>query len=80
MKFYKEEGQLVIDGENAFTIQNQCDYGFFMSEDVTNEKMKICNFHLYGLQSGIIKKIKLLYKVIKYIFFNKMNQNNKEIN
>ena len=73
MKFYKEEGQLVIDGENAFTIQNQCDYGFFMGEDVLDDKMKICNFHLYGLQSGFVKKIKLLCTVIKYIFFKQDN-------
>lgn len=68
MKFYKEEGQLVIDGENAFTIQSQCDYGFLMDEEVGDEKMTICNFHLYGLQSGFFKKLKLLYAVVCFIF------------
>ena len=71
MKLYKEEGQLVIDGENALTIQNQCDYGFLINEEVNDEKMTICNFHLYGLKSGFVKKLKLLYTVVKFIFKKK---------
>lgn len=66
MKLYNKEGQLVIDGEKDLTItrhRKSC----INIEDSTKH-IKICNFVYYMIPPGFIKKLRLLYKVLKFIF------------
>ena len=66
MKLYNEEGQLIIDGEKDFTIVKRRE-GCISIEDSTMH-LTICNFIYYMIPLGFVKKLKLLYEVIKYIF------------
>lgn len=70
MKIYKKKkyGRLIIDGEGAFTIQKDWNYGVMLGENVLRNKITIQNFNFYGLKPGFIRKIKLFYTMIKFIF------------
>ena len=70
MKIYRKKygRKLIIDGEGAFTIQKDWSHGIMLSENVLKNKIIIQNFNFYGLMPGFIRKIKLSYTVLKYIF------------
>ena len=65
MKVYKEEGQLIIDGEKDFTIGRQREYVINLGKNV--EHTTIRNFHYYMIPSKFIEKLILLYRAGKYI-------------
>ena len=66
MKLYKEEGNLIIDGEKDFIICNNREQCIFIDTEV--EHLSLGNFWYYMIPNGFIKKLELLYTAGKYIF------------
>lgn len=70
MKMYKEDGNLIIDGEKDFTICNNRESYIELSKDV--QKVKICNHYMCMVSKS--NKLKVLWLAIKFIFCKKLEQ------
>lgn len=73
MKMYKEDGNLVVDGEKDFTICGNREFYMELSKDVP-KKIKICNHYMCMMSKR--NKLKVLWLAIKFIFWGKIEQNN----
>lgn len=63
MKMYKEDGKLVVDGENDFTICNNREFYMELSKDV--KEITIKNHYMCMKKN----KLKVLWLAIKFIFW-----------